>query len=355
MEGQTLESCRRAPVVTKLLDSYCREYIFTMFKHCNTRGLFYVLRPYVDLLSITTCHLSLQVTCFATYAFAALFWAFPPGHRPTFWVIFTTVLSFLAPALAFLHILFSPLGKNYDIVREGESTTGRVKMFEKSQSFFLARKKVRDAQWEGSVCPGCCADRKVAWLTLFCPFCMFGYNMERLGFGNRYMHMVMFVIVLTGPLIIFWLASALVEDTTSKIIVWYTGLVVTVLGLTYGGAWRIRMRTTYKLPASRWACGSAGMTDVLLWIPCACCALCQEVRTADQYDIAMDSQSQAGSEDGAGEGENSMEGPVSVEEVEEGEEDHQEGDEEVDGEEDVERGKTEGKPTDAPQQPAMEK
>ena len=271
------------------------------------------------------------------------------------------VVSFAAPAIAFLHIFFSPLGKDYDIVREGESTSGRVKMFEKSQTFFKSRKKVRDAEWDGSVCPGCCADRKVACLSFFCPFCIFGYNMERLGFGNRYMHMIMFVIVLVSPILIFFVCSTIVEDYISRIVVYYTGIAVAVLGLTYGGAWRIKMRTTYKLPPYKWACGSAGMTDLCLWLLCPCCSLCQEIRTADQYEIAVESSKRKSKskslrggdiEEGASGNEEVDSGnPTSLEQTEEEHEEEGE-DGEVDfeyhGEGDVEEGGAEETSTTKP-------
>ena len=284
----------------------------------------------------------------------------------------TLVVSFVAPAFAFLHILFSPLSKDYDIVREGESTSGRVKMFEKSQTFFKSRKQVRDAQWEGSICPGCCADRKVACLSFFCPFCMFGYNMERLGFGNRYMHMIMFVIVLVSPILIFFLCSTIVEDHISQIVVYYTGIAVAVLGLTYGGAWRIKMRTTYKLPPYKWACGSAGMTDLCLWLFCPCCSLCQEIRTADQYDIAAES-SKRKSKSKSFRGEDVEQGTGGIEEVDSGApvsveeeveevhsdsmEEREEGDMEVEGGHDVEtgRGEDEAPSREPPKQLSMRK
>ena len=33
-------------------------------------------------------------------------------------------------------------------------------------------------------------DISISYLSLFCCFCVFGWNMERLGFGNVYVHIV---------------------------------------------------------------------------------------------------------------------------------------------------------------------
>lgn len=67
-----------------------------------------------------------------------------------------------------------------------------------------------------------------------------------------------------------------------------TGIVLSVFGLLYGGFWRIKMRERFKLPAQRWCCGQPNMTDCIMWLFCAPCALCQEVRTAEAHDIRDD-------------------------------------------------------------------
>ncbi|CAI5939604.1 unnamed protein product [Closterium sp. NIES-65] len=93
----------------------------------------------------------LQLTCWATYAFAAVFLVYPMGERPMSLIIVTTVVSFAAPAFAFLHLLLSPLSKDYDIVRVGEGDGAKVQMFQRSATFMVSHTKVEDAQWAGSV------------------------------------------------------------------------------------------------------------------------------------------------------------------------------------------------------------
>ena len=260
-----------------------------------------------------------KLTCWATYAFAIVFWVYPPGSRPTSLVVVTTIVSFAAPAFAFLHLLLSPLGKDYDIVREGESN--RVRMYQRNPSFFAAHDRVRDASWAGPALPGCCADRRVACLSCLCPFCMFGYNMERLGFGHRATHAAMCAIVLVGPVLVFALCAFIIQFYTSKLIVYYMGFAVAVIGLAYGGAWRVKMRETYKLPGSRWVCGSTRLTDVCLWVWCPWCALCQEVRTTEQYQVSVAGSdsgfySKAGRGSGGGAGGEKVQ-PDAIEEAEE--------------------------------------
>ena len=50
------------------------------------------------------------------------------------------------------------------------------------------------------------------------------------------------------------------------------------------------MRKRYKLPGGRgwWWCGSAAVGDCVKWLCCWSCALAQEVRTANFYDVEDD-------------------------------------------------------------------
>lgn len=45
------------------------------------------------------------------------------------------------------------------------------------------------------------------------------------------------------------------------------------------------MRKKLGLPRSRWCCGSASLTDYVQWLFCWPCALAQEVRTANLYNV----------------------------------------------------------------------
>lgn len=49
------------------------------------------------------------------------------------------------------------------------------------------------------------------------------------------------------------------------------------------------MRKRFKLPENRFCCGSASLTDYVKWMFCWSCALAQEVRTGNFYDVEDDS------------------------------------------------------------------
>lgn len=64
------------------------------------------------------------------------------------------------------------------------------------------------------------------------------------------------------------------------------GIIVSICGLCYGGYWRIQMRETYNLPGETFCCDSPNMSDFTRWLFCSACSLCQEVRTAEAFDIS---------------------------------------------------------------------
>ena len=128
-------------------------------------------------------------------------------------------------------------------------------------------------------------DRKVALLTTFCGFCVFGYNMERLGFGNRFVHIATFILLCTAPYWIFFLAATNVDNDYVRHGMSYGGILLCVFGLLYGGFWRIQMRKAFGLPPQTWCFGKASLTDCTQWLFCSLCSLCQEVRTSEAYKI----------------------------------------------------------------------
>lgn len=129
-------------------------------------------------------------------------------------------------------------------------------------------------------------DISVAYLSLLCSFCVFGWNMERLGFGNMYVHIVTFVLFCSSPFWIFNLAALNIDNEMVRQGLGLTGFVLCALGLLYGGYWRIRMRKRFNLPEYTSCCGKPAVSDCFLWLCCCWCSLAQEVRTANFYDIA---------------------------------------------------------------------
>ncbi|KAM0911418.1 hypothetical protein ACQ4PT_013495 [Festuca glaucescens] len=130
----------------------------------------------------------------------------------------------------------------------------------------------------GNAAAGCC-------ISLSCTFCVFGWNAERLGFGNASVHAATFVLLCFAPLWVFGVTALRVHDAAVGDVVGGTGVLLCAGGLLYGGYWRIQMRRKFGLPGSATCCGSKSATDYARWLLCWPCALAQEVRTASLYHI----------------------------------------------------------------------
>lgn len=244
----------------------------------------------------------LHVNCFAQYALCGLNLGYKRSERPVIGVALCLIVAIAAPAIAGVYSIFSPLGKEYDSEVDEESQVQsltnassqpshqRRKSFQKRFSFASKNEQriVESApEWRGSLFD-VWQDISVAYLSLFCSFCVFGWNMERLGFGNMYVHIVTFLLFCTAPYWIFSLAAVNIDDDTVRQALGLTGVVLCVFGLLYGGFWRIQMRKRFNLPANNICCGMPAIADCTQWLFCCWCSLAQEVRTADLYDIVED-------------------------------------------------------------------
>ena len=250
---------------------------------------------------ISVCNFWFHLTCFGTYALAIVYWVYPRHGRPTVAVAITTVVSFVSPVLAFLWNILSPLGKDFheideleDMENGGVDGAGKPglermttkRLVERSVTFMSSHQPVEHPEWEGRVCPDCCLQPRLACLTTCLPFCVFGYNMERLGFGERWVQTITFMLIIAGPCLVFELSAHTVKNNLAleRSIV-AVGFALAVIGLLYGAYWRGQMRKRFHLPGWRLCCCPAGFTDSLLWLLCPLCSLCQEVRTAEHYDV----------------------------------------------------------------------
>ncbi|CAH2074019.1 unnamed protein product, partial [Thlaspi arvense] len=200
----------------------------------------------------------------------------------------------MAPAVAGLYTILSPLGKDYDPQGDEEnqvepvgegSVSNRKLSLERRYSF--ASKDVSSPEWSGGILD-IWEDISVAYLSLFCTFCVFGWNMERIGFGNMYVHIATFILFCLAPFFIFNLAAINIDNEMVREGLGYTGIVLCLFGLLYGGFWRIQMRKRFKLPGYNLCCGRPAIADCALWLCCCWCALAQEVRTANSYEIVED-------------------------------------------------------------------
>ncbi|KAI3735031.1 hypothetical protein L6452_14517 [Arctium lappa] len=276
----------RSEDVTKLRKVYCN-------------GGTYKPHEWAHMLVVV---LLLNLNCFAQYALCSLNVGFNRSKRPAIGVAITISIAITAPAIAGVYTIVSPLGKDYDMgsdevsqLEEGNvesigSRQQRVKSLEKRFSFSSRNKTItseNSPKWSGGIL-AFSEDISIAYLSLFCGFCVFGWNMERLGFGNMYVHTATFLLFCLAPFWIFNMAAINIKNETIREALGTTGLFLCVFGLLYGGFWRIQMRKRFNLPPSNSCCGKPAITDCALWLFCCWCALAQEVRTGNSYDIIED-------------------------------------------------------------------
>lgn len=274
--------------IKKLRDVYCKDGRY---------------KPH-EWSSMLVVVLLLNLNCFAQYALCGLNWGYRRANRPALGVGLCLAVAMGAPAAAGIYTILSPLGKDYEedeehLAEREESEKAQERRLNNKPSIKIGRawklsKKlsfveadgtlVKQPAWKGGLFD-IRSDPPVTWLTAFCGFCVFGWNMERLGFGNRFVHIVTFILLCTAPYWIFFLAASNIDDTYVRRGLSYGGIVLCIFGLLYGGFWRIQMRKTFGLPSQTWCFGSAGLTDCIQWLFCSLCSLCQEVRTSEAYKI----------------------------------------------------------------------
>lgn len=241
----------------------------------------------------------LNVNCFAQYALCGLNLGYRRSQRPAIGVGICISVAIAAPAVAGVYSIISPLGKDYDSEIDEEAQLPNQTVIgdqrQRLRSKSLERKyslATRDEhriietspQWSGGILDFW-DDISLAYLSLFCSFCVFGWNMERLGFGNMYVHIATFILFCMAPFWIFLLAAVNIDNETVRTLMAVTGIVLCVFGLLYGGFWRIQMRKRYNLPAYNFCFGKSAVADCSLWLFCCWCTLAQEVRTGNSYDI----------------------------------------------------------------------
>lgn len=243
--------------------------------------------------------LLLNLNCFAQYALCGLNLGYPRSKRPAIGVGLCISVAIGAPAIASVYNILSPLGREYETEIDQEApvqdtsmdgskpTSLRLKSLEKRYSFSVRDdQRVPEArpQWIGGLLD-LWDDISTAYLSFFCSCCVFGWNMQRLGFGNMYVHIVTFLLFCLAPFFIFNLAAVNINAEAVREALGFTGIFLCVFGLLYGGFWRIQMRKRFNLPGNTFCCGNASVTDCFQWLCCCSCSLAQEVRTADYYDI----------------------------------------------------------------------
>ncbi|XP_020191951.3 uncharacterized protein [Aegilops tauschii subsp. strangulata] len=256
--------------------------------------------------------LLLHLNCLAQYALCGLNLGLPRSRRPPVGVGLTVSVAICAPAVASMYNNLSPLGKDYEVQaaddeeQESSSSGSRQRLqhktVERRYSFspsppqrqgemgavviaVAAEEDGMSPEWSGGLVADLWEDISLAYLSLFCSCCVFGWNAGRLGFGNAYVHAATFILLCLAPFFIFTLAAINIDNEAARLALSLGGTLLCVLGLLYGGFWRIQMRRRFGLPGNGFCCGRPDVTDCFQWLCCCPCALAQEVRTADAYDI----------------------------------------------------------------------
>lgn len=161
--------------------------------------------------------LLLHLNCFAQYALCGLNLGFRRSERPPVGVGICVSFAIAAPAAAGLYTILSPLGKEYGDV---ENPVDSKVSLERRYSF-ASRDDESDLEWRGGVLD-IWEDIKVSYLSLLCTFCVFGWNMERIGFGNMYVHIAtLFSSVWLLSLYSTWLLSTSTTRWLEKgLVIW---------------------------------------------------------------------------------------------------------------------------------------
>ncbi|URE19865.1 hypothetical protein MUK42_12497 [Musa troglodytarum] len=235
----------------------------------------------------------LNITCFAQYALCGLYWGYSRAERPEFLENFFFALGIAAPVFAALYAVYSPLGREYDCGSDeeslGKNTAADTKRCEKhGLKLYDRRVVVSKPEWVGGLFD-CRDDATACYLSFFCTCCVFGWNMERLGLGNMYVHVATFLLLCVAPFWIFNIAALNIHNYVIGDVIGIAGVVLCAFGLLYGGFWRIQMRRRFRLPGDAFCLGYASLTDYVKWMFCWACALAQEVRTGNFYDVEDDS------------------------------------------------------------------
>lgn len=282
----TLMSIYQHPIIFHHLFMLCRwnsEDIVELRKiYCKNAA--YRPREWAHMMVVV---ILLNITCLAQYGLCCLYWGYREPERPELVEDSLFALGIIAPVFAAAYIVYSPLGREFDLDSDEESQDLKQSL-KAGLNLYDHRVVVSQPEWVGGLFD-IRDDLTVGYLSFFCTFCVFGWNMERLGFGNMYVHMFTFLLLCITPFWIFSNTALKIHNIVIDDVMWIVGILLCVLGLLYGGFWRIEMRKRFKLPGNTFCCGSASLTDYFQWMFCWACSLAQEVRTGNFYDIEDDS------------------------------------------------------------------
>jgi Cys-rich protein (TIGR01571 family) len=135
-------------------------------------------------------------------------------------------------------MVYGPLGRKITASAGDEAmATGAALKVESGGGGGRCGAAVTAPEWAGGLLD-LADDPTAAALSLACTFCVFGWNMERLGLGNMYVHVFTFALLCATPVLVFAVAALNIHDATVGYLVGAAGALLSVLGLAYGGFWR---------------------------------------------------------------------------------------------------------------------
>ncbi|GMH26372.1 hypothetical protein Nepgr_028215 [Nepenthes gracilis] len=265
--------CRWKPTGIRLLrEAYCRNGASKPHERAHMAVL------------ITLIHLNY----FAQYAICVCAWKQKRNEAITKPLLFSILVAVTSGLSALLYSICSPLGRAYDSAEEEpEAMVRRRKV-----TFSLRKRSGSGAvetrpEWIGGVFD-VTEDAAEVCLSFLCTSCVFGWNLERVGFGGMYCQTVTFLLFCLAPLLVLNLAAINIDDHAVTLLFFVISVLLSWLGLLYGGVWRIRVRDRFNLPSYSFCFGRPDAVDCLLWLCCCCCcSLSQEVRTFDFYDAVV--------------------------------------------------------------------
>jgi Cys-rich protein (TIGR01571 family) len=211
----------------------------------------------------------LHVTCVAQYYCCALFWSYSRRDRPDWALNIGYGLGTGCPVVAGLYAAYSPLGwKRPDEPTDTESSSSSGGAADELGSqraenngvaeikIYNRRVVVSSPEWSGGLLD-CRDDAAVCAASTCCTFCVFGWNMERLGLGNMYVHAFTFALLCAAPILIFSVTALNVHDPDIRNIVVAAGVLLGFCGFLYGGFWRTQIRQVAFLLELRAGAGGA--------------------------------------------------------------------------------------------------
>ncbi|GAB4833242.1 hypothetical protein Ancab_031489 [Ancistrocladus abbreviatus] len=245
----------------------------------------------------------IHIGCFVQYAICALTWGYKRSERPGGWISALNWVANVSGVVAIIYYARSPLRRDHDSEEDDEEAQERRKVMDDERFTLVPRNGTQRGavekapKWRGGLFD-MREDLKGACLSAFCTSCVFGWNMERLGFGDVYCQTMTFILFHLSPFLVFNLAAIRNPNHSVRITFCVFGALLSILGFLYGGAGRILMRKRFSLPGSNCCFGKPNIADCLQWLCCCCCSLAQEVRTVDFYDIVLESEENHGRNQG---------------------------------------------------------